>query len=115
MIRNLTNRIIVIVLIVLVALWIDFSQQINILNPLNDETLIKRDLTPRLGLDLQGGLQVLLEADLPADAQIDSAQMEIAREIVQQRTDALGVNENNIQVAGDRRIVGELPGRFLSG
>lgn len=110
MIRNLTNRIIVIVLIVLVALWIDFSRQINILNPLNDETLIKRDLTPRLGLDLQGGLQVLLEADLPAEAQIDSAQMEIAREIVQQRTDALGVNENNIQVAGDRRIVGEFPG-----
>ncbi|MCA1899986.1 MAG: protein translocase subunit SecD [Chloroflexi bacterium] len=110
MIRNLTNRIIVIVLIVLVALWIDFSRQINVLNPLNDETLIKRDLTPRLGLDLQGGLQVLLEADLPADAQIDSAQMEIAREIVQQRTDALGVNENNIQVAGDRRIVGEFPG-----
>ena len=110
MIRNLTNRIIVIVLIVLAALWIDFSRQINVLNPLNDETLIKRDLTPRLGLDLQGGLQVLLEADLPADAQIDSAQMEIAREIVQQRTDALGVNENNIQVAGDRRIVGEFPG-----
>src|SRR4030042_4459426 len=36
--------------------------------------------------------------------------METAREIVQQRTDALGVNENIIQVAGDRRIVGEFPG-----
>ncbi len=110
MIRNLTNRIIVIALILIFALWIDFSQKINVINPLNDETLLTRDLAPRLGLDLQGGLQVLLEADLPADTQIDSAQMEIAREIVQQRTDALGVNENNIQVAGDRRIVGEFPG-----
>lgn len=36
--------------------------------------------------------------------------MEIARDIVQQRTDALGVNENVIQVAGERRIVGEFPG-----
>ena len=63
-----------------------------------------------LDLDLQGGLQVLLEADVPAETEIDSAQMEIAREIVQQRTDALGVNENIIQVAGDRRIVGEFPG-----
>jgi preprotein translocase subunit SecD len=110
MIRNLTNRIILIVLIVIFALWIDLSQKVNVINPVNDETLFTHDLTPRLGLDLQGGLQVLLEADVPAETEIDSAQMEIAREIVQQRTDALGVNENNIQVAGDRRIVGEFPG-----
>jgi len=110
MIRNLTNRIILIVLIVIFALWIDLSQKINVINPVNDETLFTRDLTPRLGLDLQGGLQVLLEADVPEGTEIDSAQMEVAREIVQQRTDALGVNENNIQVAGDRRIVGEFPG-----
>lgn len=110
MIRNLTNRIIIIVLILIFALWIDFSQKINVINPGNDETLFTRDLTPRLGLDLQGGLQVLLEADVAEGTAIDSAQMEIAREIVQQRTDALGVNENNIQVAGDRRIVGEFPG-----
>lgn len=110
MIRNLTNRIIIIVLIVIFALWIDFSQKINVINPVNDEILFTHDLVPRLGLDLQGGLQVLLEADVPEGAEIDSAQMEIAREIVQQRTDALGVNENNIQVAGDRRIVGEFPG-----
>jgi preprotein translocase subunit SecD len=110
MIRNLTNRIIIIVLIVIFALWIDFSQKINVINPVTDETLFTRDLAPRLGLDLQGGLQVLLEADVPAEAEIDSAQMEIAREIVQQRTDALGVNENVIQVAGDRRIVGDFPG-----
>jgi preprotein translocase subunit SecD len=110
MIRNLTNRIIAIVLIVILALWIDFSQKINIINPLNDETLLTHDLAPRLGLDLQGGLQVLLEADVPEGTQIDAAQMDIAREIVQQRTDALGVNENNIQVAGETRIVGEFPG-----
>jgi preprotein translocase subunit SecD len=110
MIRNLTNRIIVIVLILIFALWIDFSPRINVINPVNDETLFSRDLAPRLGLDLQGGLQVLLEADVPEGTNIDSAQMEVAREIVQQRTDALGVNENNIQVAGERRIVGEFPG-----
>ena len=110
MIRNLTNRIILIVVILALALWIDFSREINVINPVADETLFTRDLAPRLGLDLQGGLQVLLEADVPADAEIDSAQMEVARAIVQQRTDALGVNENVIQVAGDRRIVGEFPG-----
>jgi preprotein translocase subunit SecD len=110
MIRNLTNRIILVVVILALALWIDFSQQINVINPTTDETIYSHNLAPRLGLDLQGGLQVLLEADVPADAEIDAAKMDVAREIVQQRTDALGVNENLIQVAGDRRIVGEFPG-----
>ncbi len=110
MIRNLTNRILLIVVVLALSLWIDLSNDIRIVNPLTEQPLITRSVTPRLGLDLQGGLQVLLEADLPENAQIDSASMEIARDIVQQRTDALGVNENVIQVAGDRRIVGEFPG-----
>ncbi len=110
MIRNLTNRIIITVMILAVALWVDLSNEVKILNPVTDEILFSQDLTPRLGLDLRGGLQVLLEADLPENAQIDTASMEIARDIVQQRTDALGVNENVIQIAGERRIVGEFPG-----
>jgi preprotein translocase subunit SecD len=36
--------------------------------------------------------------------------METARTIVENRTNALGVSENVIQLAGDRRIVGEFPG-----
>ena len=110
MIRNLTNRIILIVVVVALAIWVDLSREIELLNPVSSEVLFTRNLEPRLGLDLQGGLQVLLEADVPADQQIESASMEIARDIVQQRTDALGVNENVIQIAGDRRIVGEFPG-----
>lgn len=110
MIRNLSNRIILTVVLLALALWIDLSDEINFINPLNNEILFNRNVEPRLGLDLQGGLQVLLEADIPADQQIDSLSMEIARDIVQQRTDALGVNENVIQIAGDRRIVGEFPG-----
>lgn len=110
MIRNLTNRIFIIVVILALALWIDLSPEINVINPVNNETLFSHNVEPRLGLDLQGGLQVLLEADIPADQQVQGDAMEIARDIVQQRTDALGVNENVIQIAGDRRIVGEFPG-----
>ncbi len=110
MIRNLTNRILVVVALVVFAVLVDFNNEATIINPLTDEVLFTRNLTPRLGLDLQGGLQVLLEADIPEDVTPDSASMDIARDIVQQRTDALGVNENIIQVAGDRRIVGEFPG-----
>jgi preprotein translocase subunit SecD len=110
MIRNLPNRIILIVLILSLALWVDLSSQIKILNPFDDTTLFERDVTPRLGLDLQGGLQVLLEADLPETAEVTADSLDVARSIVEQRTNALGVSENLIQVAGDRRIVGEFPG-----
>lgn len=110
MIRNLTNRILLVLVLVVFALLVDFNSEARIVNPVTDEVLFSRNLTPRLGLDLQGGLQVLLEADVPENITPDSASMEIARVIVQQRTDALGVNENVIQVAGDRRIVGEFPG-----
>lgn len=110
MIRNLNTRIVLILTVLAFALWIDFSEEIKAINPVNENVLFSRNVKPRLGLDLQGGLQVLLEADLPEDAAIEAAAMDTARDIVQQRTDALGVNENVIQVAGERRIVGEFPG-----
>ena len=62
------------------------------------------------GLDLQGGLQVLLEADLPAENEITAEQMQTARDIIENRVNALGVVEPLVQVAGSRRIVVELPG-----
>lgn len=110
MIRNLTNRLILIVILLALSLWIDLTQEITIRNPVTDEVLFSRNVAPRLGLDLQGGLQVLLEAVTPNDEAPPPDSLEIARDIVQQRTDALGVSENLIQVAGDRRIVGEFPG-----
>lgn len=111
MTRNITNRIIIILFILALALWIDLSEEIQLINPINDTPLFQRDVTPRLGLDLQGGLQVLLEADLPAGAdEPGAAEMETARSIIENRTNALGVSENLIQLAGERRIVGEFPG-----
>lgn len=64
----------------------------------------------RQGLDLQGGLQVLLKADLPEDVEIESAQLDTSRQIIEQRVNALGVAEPLVQTEGDRRILVELPG-----
>jgi preprotein translocase subunit SecD len=110
MIRNLYTRLVLILIVAALAIWVDMSDEIRILNPFNDTILFRRDITPRLGLDLQGGLQVLLEADLPEGTEIDGDNMETARSIVENRTNALGVSENLIQLAGERRIVGEFPG-----
>lgn len=62
------------------------------------------------GLDLQGGLQVLLEADVPAEQTVDPGDMTAARQIIGQRVNALGVAEPLVQVEGERRILVELPG-----
>lgn len=110
MIRNLYARLAFIVIVAALAVWVDSVREIQIRNPFNDAVLYTQSVAPRLGLDLQGGLQVLLEADLPADQKVDATEMETARTIVENRTNALGVSENVIQVAGDRRIVGEFPG-----
>ncbi|MDX1613982.1 MAG: protein translocase subunit SecD [Candidatus Promineifilaceae bacterium] len=62
------------------------------------------------GLDLQGGLQVLLVADVPESRDVTAEEMNTARQIISQRVNALGVAEPLIQVEGERRILVELPG-----
>ncbi|HSQ39306.1 MAG TPA: hypothetical protein VLM78_04030, partial [Anaerolineales bacterium] len=106
----MNTRVILIIVIVALAAWVDFSQELSIPNPFTLEPLWSRDVSPKLGLDLRGGLQVVLEADLPEGATISSEQMETARLILENRTNALGVNESVLQVAGSNRIVGEFPG-----
>lgn len=69
-----------------------------------------RDIELRQGLDLQGGMQVLLEADVPATQQVTRDQIDAARGIVESRVNGLGVVEPNVQIVGDRRILVELPG-----
>jgi preprotein translocase subunit SecD len=73
---------------------------------------IDRDISIHQGLDLQGGLQVLLEADVPPgeEAAFDARTMEAARVIVENRVNGLGVTEPLVQIQGDRRIIVELPG-----
>jgi len=74
------------------------------------ERSFDRDVRIHQGLDLQGGIQVLLEADLPADAEVDSQAMSTARRIIEDRVNGLGVTEPLVQLQGSRRIIVELPG-----
>lgn len=64
----------------------------------------------RQGLDLQGGLQVLMAADVPDERDVSADDMNTARQIVDSRVNAFGVTEPIVQLEGDRRILIELPG-----
>ncbi len=63
----------------------------------------------KLGLDLQGGTQVVLQAKPPAGGQATAEDMNTARTIIERRVNGLGVAEPEVQVSGDRVIVA-LPG-----
>ena len=71
---------------------------------------VDRDIQVFRGLDLQGGMQVVLEADVPDEQQVDSAAMLAAKVIVEKRVNGLGVTEPLVQLASSNRIVVELPG-----
>ncbi|MBK7821199.1 MAG: protein translocase subunit SecD [Tessaracoccus sp.] len=61
---------------------------------------------PNLGLDLQGGQTITLEA---TNKTVPMESMELARDIIQQRIDGLGVGEATVAVQGDRHIVVSAP------
>ena len=62
------------------------------------------------GLDLQGGVQLLLEADPPAGTTIDSQAMEGVRDTIEKRVNGLGISEPVVQTRGSNQIVVELAG-----
>jgi len=110
--RKNTNWLITIIALLAVSIWVDFSRQISIPNPFDvyGDPLFSRNVETKLGLDLRGGLQTLLEADLPEGSTIASGDLETTRQILEKRANALGVSEIQMQTAGDRRIVAEFPG-----
>lgn len=70
---------------------------------------ISLNVQQALGLDLVGGLRVLLQADLPAGS-FSVEDLRQAANNVSRRVNSLGVGEATVQVQGSDRILVELPG-----
>ena len=64
----------------------------------------------RLGLDLRGGTQIVLEAQDTNEVTVDADVTARTLEVLRRRVDAIGVAEPTLQVAGENRIIVELPG-----
>lgn len=99
------RRLAVILVLLIAGLWVVWPD-----NPGIHIGSFDRPIEVVRGLDLQGGLRVLLEADLPEQTEVTAEQMQAARDIVENRVNALGVSEPIVQVAGARRLLVELPG-----
>jgi preprotein translocase subunit SecD len=122
------HQILILILsITLLALWIDlpknlpvnltiFNQNINfsLSHPEINTPFFKRSLELKKGLDIQGGVEVVLEADVNKieESKRDQA-LESAKNVLTQRVDLFGVVEPVVKVSkvGDsRRIIVQLPG-----
>jgi len=99
-------KLLLILILVATVVWIDIPRA----DGSSGLTIGKfhRTMNPVLGLDLRGGMQVLLA---PKDNMAVTKQgLEDTSNILESRANGLGVSEVIFQVAGDRYILGEFPG-----
>jgi preprotein translocase subunit SecD len=66
--------------------------------------------TPKLGLDLEGGTQVTLQAKTTDNQPPSSASLDQARQIIERRVNGLGVAEAEVVTQSPDRIVISVPG-----
>ncbi|MEN4013284.1 MAG: protein translocase subunit SecD [Chloroflexota bacterium] len=100
--RRIINLIIILLLFA-AAIWV---AQPN--NPGIRIGTFEKNLDPVLGLDLRGGMQVILS--VPPEFAVTQQNLQDAATILESRSNALGVTEVVFQTAGERIIVGEFPG-----
>ncbi|MGL4393403.1 MAG: protein translocase subunit SecD [Fusobacteriaceae bacterium] len=85
-------KVLFVLCVVFGAAWLTFEKPIN------------------LGLDLKGGVYVVLEAKPDAGQKLDKEAMNRLIEVLDRRINGLGVAESVVQKAGDDRVIIELPG-----
>ena len=64
----------------------------------------------KLGLDLQGGVELVLKAIPPKGEEVTEENLDLAIEVIRNRVDALGVAEPEIRQQGQDQISIQLPG-----
>ncbi|MFA6426901.1 MAG: protein translocase subunit SecD [Candidatus Magasanikbacteria bacterium] len=108
----------IIALLIASAIFVSPQSFNNGMNWLNEKTNLGLPTVPvrdfRLGLDLQGGAQLVYEADLTSIEEKDHAQaVEGVRDVIERRVNGMGVSEPQVQttkVGESYRLVIELPG-----
>lgn len=94
------------------AVWVSLPDNPGIRFDMNRDGLyeIDRPIAVRQGLDLAGGVKILMEANMPEGVDVDRSAMNEVRRIVEDRIDALGALEPVVQLQGEKRLIIELPG-----
>lgn len=119
--KNLRYKLIIVLLIFLGSIWFLFPtfrlvsmtaeerQAMETENPDDYDKLESKSI--KLGLDLSGGMHMVLEVDdtkLADDERVDV--VDRALEVIRNRVDQFGVSEPTIKREGTKRIIVQLPG-----
>jgi len=103
----------VIGVIALLAIFIDLPRTTLGLGWLPDE-VAGVEFRTVLGLDLEGGIRVTLQAEPQSDEPVEPTDVETARTIIERRVAGIGVSEPQVRTEtggdGSQRIVVEIPG-----
>ncbi|MDR3052547.1 MAG: protein translocase subunit SecD [Coriobacteriales bacterium] len=62
------------------------------------------------GLDVQGGLSVVLEASNPDGSAVSADDMAVVQQVIERRVNLLGASETNVQVQGTNQLLVQIPG-----
>ena len=99
--------------IAIAAIWIDLPRKTLGLEWL-PANFLGREVRTVLGLDLEGGIRVTLAVTPTEGQEVTAEEVEVARNIIEQRVGGLGVSEPQVRTetsqTGERRIVVEVPG-----
>ncbi|MDR0459223.1 MAG: protein translocase subunit SecD [Coriobacteriales bacterium] len=68
------------------------------------------DTSIHQGLDVQGGLSVVLQASKTDGSDVTSEDMQLAQTIIDQRVNMLGASEASVQVQGTDQLMVQIPG-----
>ena len=97
----------------LLAIFIDLPRSVPAFSWLPNNVL-GAEFRTVLGLDLEGGLRVTLQAQSQGDEEVTAEQLGTARDIIERRVAGIGVSEPQVRTEtggdGSRRIVVEVPG-----
>jgi preprotein translocase subunit SecD len=72
---------------------------------------VNGDWTPKLGLDLQGGTRITLQAQTDNGDQVTEEKLAEARDIIESRVNGTGVAEAEVTSQGGDQIIVEVPGQ----
>lgn len=102
---------VLVIILTLFCVWASLPDTTGLQLDINRDGQVDVAINVRqsLGLDLVGGLRVLLEAELPPGSFTADDLREAANNVAR-RVNALGVSEPTVQTQGGSRILVELPG-----
>jgi preprotein translocase subunit SecD len=94
-----------------IAIWVDFVPGARFVVLSNIDAGLGQTPQTKLGLDLQGGFEILYRAVPAADqGQPTAANMEVIRSIMEQRVNSTGVSEPIVETVGSDEVLVQVPG-----